>query len=106
MSLQYSNPTADSQFEYFDQRGLQIGQTQGKIPDQTIFEKAHYVVKDSSKMIKNEDSSHTIKSDIEAFKNELITVPVSNMTEIMHLNKIICALTQFLDDIKSHQEAC
>ncbi len=90
-----------SRYEYFNPQGKLIGESEGAQPDQKLLDQAHYAVRDSEKMIKNEDSTQTISADIAAFRKELLKTPVSNMAEIMHLNKIIEQLTAYLSSDKA-----
>ena len=85
-----------NQYEYYNAKGKLVGQSQGAGPLDSMLEKAHYAVENAEHMIKNADTPSTIQSDIKAFRKELLSTPVSNINEIMQLNRIIEALTQYL----------
>lgn len=84
------------QYEYFDKTGRQVGQSQGRLPCETLYQKAHYVVVNQEDMIKNCDSKTQIAEDIRQCEQDLLQTSVSNMAEILYLNRLIRALKRCL----------
>ena len=84
-------------FQYYDEQGNSLGESKGHNPDPSLYSKAHYVVSNQARMLKNKDTRDAIKRDIDSFKDELVNVSVSNMTEIMQINRTIRALSDYLD---------
>lgn len=84
------------QYEYFDKTGQQLGQSEGYQPCEELYQKAHYVVVNQEDMIKNCDSKSQIAEDIRQCEQDLLQTSVSNMTEILYLNRLIRALKRCL----------
>lgn len=84
-------------FDYYDAKGIKLAESHGEKIEETLFKQAHYVVRDQSHMLKNLDSHQTIQRDIEAFRQEILATPLSNMAAIVEINNAMRALTEFLD---------
>ena len=83
-------------YEYYNEQGACIGQSAGIMPQDDLFEQAHYVVVDQDEMIRNQDSQATIQQDIQRYRQELLHVPMSNINRIIELNHLIRNLEKFL----------
>lgn len=95
--MQSSADTAlQSEYAYFDRSGKQIGQTQGATPQEDLYRQAHYVVVNQEDMIKNCDSKTQIAADLKQCEKDLLNTSVSNMSEILYLNRLIRALKRCL----------
>lgn len=83
-------------YAYFDRNGHQIGETEGSQPCADLYQQAHYVVVNQEDMIKNCDSKTQIAEDLRQCEQDLLQTSVSNMSEILYLNRLIRALRRCL----------
>ena len=96
MQTAATSDTEGTLYKYYNASGVYIGKSWGTSPDNTLFQKAHYVIQDETDMIKNLDPVHVVERDIERYRQELLHVPISNMAKIMELNHLIKNLERFL----------
>jgi hypothetical protein len=94
--LSSANIEKQKQFAYYDRTGKHLGDSHGKKPCDTLYHKAHYVVVNQEDMIKNCDSKTQIAEDLRQCEKDLLQTPVSDMAEILYLNRLIRALRQCL----------
>jgi len=84
-------------YKYYNACGVFTDKSRGSQPDPILFQKAHYVICNESKMIKNQDPVAVVKRDIARYRSELLAVPISHMEKIMELNHLIKNLEQFIE---------
>ena len=87
---------AHDHFAYYDQHGKSLGESSGAQPQNDLYLVAHYVVVNRENMIKNNDSKEQITADLTCCENDLLHTPLSNMSEILYLNRLINALRNCL----------
>ena len=61
-NISHNNNHAFQIFQYYDAEGNSLGQTRGNLPDNQLFQSAHYVVSNQATMLKNKDSVEPVAS--------------------------------------------
>ena len=69
--------------------------------NQDLFDKAHYVFDDESEIIKNQDLLILAKRRLKNLRNELLGIPMKDITRIMEVNQDIKQLERKIEDLKS-----
>ena len=101
---QVSDAKQSRSYEYYDNVGQLLGQTQGEHPTFDLFSRAHYVVANQQDMLKNLDPEPVLQKFIAQYRKELINTPMTNMSAIMDLNLLIRNLEKFLPKTKSAKD--
>ncbi|MCG8537802.1 MAG: hypothetical protein MI808_22160, partial [Pseudomonadales bacterium] len=74
---------------------------EGSTTQQDLFDKAHYVFDDESEIIKNQDLLILAKRRLKNLRNELLGIPMKDITRIMEVNQDIKQLERKIEDLKS-----
>lgn len=105
MAIRNHATTLEQRFDYYDQQGNRLAQSQGTTPEAAWFDQAHYVVINQSELLKNLDSRASIQKDIDSFRQELLATPISNIGSIVEINNAIQALGNYLDTTEAPRTA-
>lgn len=98
------NNTAN-EYNYYNETGTYIGQSEGFSPQEDLFHQAHYVFSSENETIKNGDTVTDIEKDIERYQGERLTISVSHIGRLMELNRKIEKLEKLLEQKKSNLDA-
>lgn len=97
----WNNEDILKEFHYYNEEGVFIGKSEGSTPQQDLFDKAHYVFDDESEIIKNQDLLILAKRRLKNLRNELLGIPMKDITRIMEVNQDIKQLERKIEDLKS-----
>ena len=97
----WNNEDILKEFHYYNEEGVFIGKSEGTTPQQDLFDKAHYVFDDESEIIKNQDLLILAKRRLKTLRNELLGIPMKDITRIMEVNQDIKQLERKIEDLKS-----
>lgn len=97
----WNNEDILKEFHYYNEEGVFIGKSEGTTPQQDLFDKAHYVFDDESEIIKNQDLLILAKRRLKNLRNELLGIPMKDITRIMEVNQHIEQLERKIEDLKS-----
>lgn len=97
----WNNEDILKEFHYYNEEGVFIGKSEGTTPQQDLFDKAHYVFDDESEIIKNQDLLILAKRRLKNLRNELLGIPMKDITRIMEVNQDIKQLERKIEDLKS-----
>ena len=97
----WNNEDILKEFHYYNEEGVFIGKSEGTTPQQDLFDKAHYVFDDESEIIKNQDLLILAKRRLKNLRNELLGIPMKDITRIMDVNQDIKQLERKIEDLKS-----
>ena len=97
----WNNEDILKEFHYYNEEGVFIGKSEGSTPQQDLFDKAHYVFDDESEIIKNQDLLILAKRRLKNLRNELLGIPMKDITRIMDVNQDIKQLERKIEDLKS-----
>lgn len=86
-----SSPRND-EYTYYNEVGAYIARSEGILPDQNLYEQAHYVYRNASEVVKNGDSLRQLQQLIKLTERELLMTPISDIVRIMELNQRLDAL--------------
>lgn len=86
--LNESNET-HKEFMYYNEDGVFIGKSEGTAPDEDLFNSAYYVFDTDTDIIKNLDVINALHRRLESMRKTLTATPISDMSNIMELNRQI-----------------
>jgi len=88
------------EFQYFNEDGVFIGKSEGTVPDESLFDQAHYVFDSNSDVVKNLDLMAIMQRKLKNLRAELVKVPVQHIDRIMELNRQIQELEQNIAELQ------
>ena len=88
------------EFQYFNEDGVFIGKSEGAVPDESLFNQAHYVFDSNSDVVKNLDLMAIMQRKLKNLRAELVKVPVQHIDRIMELNRQIQELEQNIAELQ------
>lgn len=77
------------EFMYYNEDGVFIGKSEGIVPDEDLFNSAYYVFDTDTDIIKNLDVINALQRRLESMRKTLTATPISDMSNIMELNRQI-----------------
>ncbi len=88
------------EFHYYNEDGTFIGKSEGHLPQQDLFDQAHYVFDNDSDMVKNLDLLAIANRKLKNLRQKLIGVPMKDIDRIMELNEEILQLETSIEKLK------
>ncbi|MGB3619867.1 hypothetical protein FT643_03985 [Ketobacter sp. MCCC 1A13808] len=88
------------EFHYYNEDGVFIGKSEGCLPQQDLFDQAHYVFDNDSDIVKNLDLLAIANRKLKNLRQKLIDVPMKDINRIMELNDEIVQLESSIEQMK------
>ena len=93
------------EFHYYNEDGTFIGKSESHLPQQDLFDQAHYVFDNDSDMVKNLDLLAIANRKLRNLRQKLISVPMKDIDRIMELNEEILQLELNIEKLKQQPPA-
>jgi hypothetical protein len=90
------------EFHYYNDEGVFIGKSEGIIPQQDLFDQAHYVFDNDSDIIKNLDLLAIANRKLRNLRHQLLGITMKEITRIMELNDEILELEKNIEVMEKH----
>ena len=102
MQINLLNAAEDEikEFLYYSKDGVYLGRSEGLIPDQLLFDQAHYVFDSNSDIVKNLDILGALRKRLIGLRKRLIAVPIKDMGKILEINQQIAELEHNIEDLE------
>ena len=88
------------EFQYFNEDGVFIGKSEGTLPDEQLFQQAHYVFDSNNDTIKNLDLLVILRKKLKNLRTALVNVPIQQMDQIMEINQQIREVEQNIAELE------
>lgn len=98
------NTPRTDEFTYYNEVGAYIARSEGLLPDQDLYNQAHYVYKNASEVVKNGDSLAQLKHLIKLAERELLHTPIADIVKIMDLNQRLDALRKRQAELQARSD--
>ena len=99
--MMWSDEETFREFHYYNEDGVFIGKSEGSCPQKDLFEQAHYVFDNQSEIIKNQDLLAITKRKLRNVRNQLIDIPMQDISKIMELNQRIEQLEKSIEELRN-----
>ena len=102
MQINLLNASEDEnkEFLYYSKDGVYLGRSEGLVPEQQLFDQAHYVFDSNSDIVKNLDILGALRKRLVNLRKTLIAVPIKDMGKILDINKKIAELEHNIEDLE------
>jgi len=99
-----TTPRTD-EYTYYNEVGAFIARSEGLLPDQNLYDQAHYVYRNASEVVKNGDSLTHLDHLIKQTERELLLTPIADIVRIIELNQRLDNLRQRHGELFARSEA-
>ena len=100
INLLNANEDKTKEFLYYSKGGVYLGRSEGLVPDQLLFDQAHYVFDSNSDIVKNLDILGALRKRLINLRKTLIAVPIKDMGKILDINRKIAELEHNIEDLE------
>lgn len=104
MQINLLNASEDEtkEFLYYSKEGIYLGRSEGLVPEQQLFDQAHYVFDSNSDIVKNLDILSALRKRLIGLRKKLIAVPIKDMGKILEINQQIAELELNIEDLETN----
>ncbi len=102
INLLNANEDEIKEFLYYSKDGVYLGRSEGLVPEQQLFDQAHYVFDSNSDIVKNLDILGALRKRLINLRKTLIAVPIKDMGKILDINKKIAELEHNIEDLEKN----
>ena len=102
MQINLLNASEDEikEFLYYSKDGVYLGRSEGLVPEQQLFDQAHYVFDSNSDIVKNLEILGALRKRLINLRKTLIAVPIKDMGKILDINRKIAELEHNIEDLE------